>query len=235
MRCTVNCGQQSRWHSLFLIAMTAMLSACGSGGDSASQTAAAAPPSSPATSPPGTPGTSIAPSISGTPSTRVTVGQPYNFVPTASDPDSSALTFSIQGKPSWATFSTVNGSLTGTPTSGDLGTTSGIVIQVSDGQNSKSLPAFSLQVAQVGMGTAVVSWVAPTTNTDGSALTNISGFRIYYGSSASALTQTVDVAVGQVSHQIGSLDSGTYYFAVTTRNASGEESGLSNIATKAVL
>ena len=58
------------------------------------------------------------PTISGTPMTSVEAGNPYSFVPTAADPDDNSLTFSIAGKPSWATFDMQTGALTGTPPTG---------------------------------------------------------------------------------------------------------------------
>jgi hypothetical protein len=88
-----------------------------------------------------------APVISGTPATSVKVGAAYSFTPSASDADANdSLTFSISNKPGWASFSTSNGSLSGTPAQTDAGTTSGIVISVSDGKTSVSLPAFSIEV-----------------------------------------------------------------------------------------
>src|SRR6185436_12613893 len=39
-------------------------------------------------------------------------------------------------------------------------------------------------------GTATVNWTAPTTNTDGSALTNLTGFKVVYGNSSTSLNQT---------------------------------------------
>ena len=72
-----------------------------------------------------------APTISGTPATSVGVGQFYSFQPSASDPDGDTLAFSIQNKPSWATFSATTGRLSGTPTS--TGTFGNIVIRVTDG------------------------------------------------------------------------------------------------------
>ena len=74
-----------------------------------------------------------APTISGTAPTAVMQGTAYTFTPTASDPDGDTLTFSITNKPSWATFNTSTGRLQGTPTAGDVGTTTGVVIGVSDG------------------------------------------------------------------------------------------------------
>src|SRR5437870_3823233 len=85
-----------------------------------------------------------APKITGTPPTTATVGQAYSFTPTAKDPEGKTLTFSIRNKPSWATFSTSTGKLSGTPTA--AGTTSSIMIIVTDGVSSASLqPTFSIK------------------------------------------------------------------------------------------
>ncbi|MCH7637560.1 MAG: putative Ig domain-containing protein [Proteobacteria bacterium] len=89
-----------------------------------------------------------APQISGTPSPSVNVGQSYSFTPTASDPDGDTLTFSIQNMPPWASFSTVTGELSGTTQTGDIGIHGAIVISVSDGTLSSSLPAFSISVVE---------------------------------------------------------------------------------------
>ena len=175
------------------------------------------------------------PTISGTPSTSVTVGQAYSFTPTASDPDGQALTFSITNKPSWATFNTSTGRLNGTPAAANAGSYSGIVISVSDGTASVSLPSFSLTVQQVQLGSATIAWTPPTTNEDGSALTNLRGYRIYYGTSTSNLNQVVDVAnAGISSVVIENLSPGTWYFGVRSYNASNVESGLSNITSKTI-
>ena len=88
--------------------------------------------------------TNQAPTISGTPATTVTAGQAYNFQPTASDPDGNTLTFSVQNRPAWATFTATTGRLTGTPTA--AGTFSNILVSVSDGQATASLTAFSIAV-----------------------------------------------------------------------------------------
>ncbi|MGY5798275.1 Ig-like domain-containing protein [Rheinheimera faecalis] len=90
------------------------------------------------------------PVISGTPATSANAGSLYSFTPSATDPDSgTTLTFSIANKPVWATFNTATGALTGTPTNSHVGTTSGIVISVSDGTATAALPAFALTVVRV--------------------------------------------------------------------------------------
>ena len=86
-----------------------------------------------------------------------------------------------------------------------------------------------------GSGSTTVSWVAPTTNTDGSALTNLAGFRVYYGTSSTALTSnTLIDDMTRRSATISGLTPGTWYFAVRAFNTSNAESDSSNIATKAV-
>jgi hypothetical protein len=175
------------------------------------------------------------PTISGSPSTSVTVGQAYSFTPTASDPDGQALTFSIANKPSWASFNTSTGRLNGTPTAANAGTYSGIAISVSDGTASVSLPSFALTVQQVQLGSATIAWTPPTSNEDNSPLTNLRGYRVYYGTSTSNLNQVVDVAnAGISSVVIENLSPGTWYFGVRSYNTSNVESALSNLATKTI-
>jgi len=106
-----------------------------------------------------------APQISGSPATTVKAGAAYSFMPTASDPNAAdKLTFSISNKPGWASFDASNGSLSGTPAQTDAGTTSGIVISVSDGKLSASLAAFNLQV--IGNTAPVASAGSSTLNED---------------------------------------------------------------------
>ncbi|WP_323814972.1 putative Ig domain-containing protein [Cellvibrio sp. NN19] len=91
-----------------------------------------------------------APVISGTPATSVDQDEAYSFVPTASDVDTDAiLTFTITNKPTWAAFDTATGALTGTPVKANVGVTTGIIITVSDGVDTASLPAFDLTVVNV--------------------------------------------------------------------------------------
>ena len=187
----------------------------------------AAPPSAPPSAPP---------TISGTPATTDTVGTAYAFTPTASDTNGAALSFSVQNEPAWATFSIANGTLSGTPAAANVGTFSNIVISVSNGQTSVSLPAFSITVSQPATsGSATLAWTAPTTNTNGTALTDLAGYHIYYGTSPSAMSTVIDIAnPGTTSYTISSLASGTWYFTVNDYTTSGMESALSNTGSKSI-
>lgn len=206
----------------------AALAGCGGGGGTDTNPNAVVQSGSP---PPPAP-----PTISGTPPTQVTAGQAYSFTPTASGPSGTTLSFSIQNMPSWATFSIATGALTGTPSTSTSGTFANIVISVSDGQESAALPAFSIQVnAQAVSGSATLSWVPPTTNTDGTPLTDLAGFVINYGNSASALTQTVTVSSATAtSYTVQNLAAGTWYFTVVVYTTTGTQSAPSNMASKTI-
>ena len=177
-----------------------------------------------------------APVISGVPLTTVVAGSSYGFTPVASDVDgTSSLVFSVMGAPAWAAFNAATGGLSGTPGPGDVGLTEGIVITVSDGVDYASLPAFAVTVQQDSSGKATVSWVPPTQRTDGSALTALAGYRIRYGSSATALDQTVQLNnVGLTSYMIEGLAPGTWYFAMTAVDTGGLESDMSNSVAKVI-
>ena len=108
-----------------------------------------------------------APVISGTPVTQVNEDSAYSFIPSASDVDAgSTLSFSITNQPSWTIFSAVTGALTGTPGNADVGTTSGVVISVSDGALSSSLAAFSITVANVNDAPVISGTPATQVNED---------------------------------------------------------------------
>jgi len=180
---------------------------------------------------------SDAPTISGSPAKTVAVGNTYSFTPAASDPRGQALTFSIFGKPSWANFDESTGELSGTPDAGDVGTSSGIVISVSDGEQSASLPAFAIAVTQAGAGggTATLSWLPPQQNTDGTPLVNLAGYHVYYGTSASSLSKSVKIANPSVStYVVSDLSSGTWYFSVKAYNAKNVESDFSAKVSKTI-
>ncbi|PST97728.1 hypothetical protein C9J03_26340, partial [Photobacterium gaetbulicola] len=109
-----------------------------------------------------------APTISGTPATSVQQDASYSFTPVASDLDNDALTFGIDNQPSWASFNTASGQLFGTPSNDDVGTTSNIVITVSDGNETASLAAFNLEVVNVNDAPTISGTPATTVQQDAS-------------------------------------------------------------------
>lgn len=81
---------------------------------------------------------------------------------------------------------------------------------------------------------ATLTWNPPTTNTDGSPLTDLDGYYVYYGTTSGSYDQKVDV--GNITeYKVTGLTSGTrYYFAVTAYNTAGRESSYSAEKSKVV-
>jgi hypothetical protein len=85
------------------------------------------------------------------------------------------------------------------------------------------------------MGSATLTWLPPTENADGSVLTDLAGYRIYYGRGTDALDQVVTVDnPGLTSYVIDNLSPATWYFSMTSVNSSGVESQRSEAASKTV-
>jgi hypothetical protein len=176
--------------------------------------------------PPDDPPPSEAPTISGDPNGHVVAGQTYAFLPQASDPEGDSLSFSIINKPSWATFDTTTGRLQGEPTSSHLGESAPIELSVTDGTSISALPTFTITVDATGSESFTVSWIPPTENEDGSPLTDLAGYRIYYGMLPGEYTETVelDSAAGMTSHLLNNLAPGRYFLVMTSVNSQAMES-----------
>ncbi|NIQ13822.1 MAG: hypothetical protein GTO02_05270, partial [Candidatus Dadabacteria bacterium] len=71
-----------------------------------------------------------------------------------------------------------------------------------------------------------LAWDAPTTKTDGSPLTDLAGFNVYYGTSSRYYTVLIDVG-NFTSVSLGSLPSGTLFIAVTAYDTFANESDFS--------
>ena len=183
----------------------------------------------------GQPQTNSAPTISGAPTNAVKTGDNYSFTPAASDADGDALTFSIENRPSWAAFDSATGRLSGQPLLGDIGMFSSITISVSDGKATTAMAAFSVEVTQTALGAMTLSWTPPTQNEDGSSLSDLAGFKLYYGTSAGNYSHQVLIDNPSVSiYMIENLVPDTYYVVATAFNAAGIESAYSGEAVKTI-
>jgi hypothetical protein len=208
--------------------------------------------------------TYAATTIEGTPPTAVQANWYYGFQSWATDTDGRTVTYSIQNKPSWATFDTQYGHLYGTPPPSAVGAYAGIVISASDGVSQASLPPFCIEVTATtpssgsgcpsgssggtsggstsGGGTsggstansATVKWQPPTANTNGTSISNLAGYTIYYGTSATSYTSVKVANPDLTSYVISNLSPGTYFFVVQAYNSSGMTSAYSSVATKTV-
>ncbi len=202
---------------LFLLALTG----CGGGG---SDSSTGVPP--PANRPP---------VISGVPATGIVQNFQYSFIPTASDPDGDALTFSITGMPAWATFNTGTGALAGSPGQMDLGVSPNIVISVSDGSVNASLAAFSIDVVATATGSLTVAWEAPTLNADGTALNDLAGYRIAWGTQSGVHVNMIEInSSGLTRFAVDNLAPAEYFFVIKAFDSANNESGISNEASGVV-
>ncbi len=174
-----------------------------------------------------------APLISGIPATGATVGQPYAFKPVASDIDGNALSFAIVNKPGWIVFEPVTGLFYGTPSSNDVGTLHDVVISVSDGKATASLPAFSITVAVAQTRSATLGWTPPTQNVDGTPITDLAGYVVSYGTSPSSYAVSLPInGAGITGVTIEGLEPGMHYFAIKAVNSAGAVSEYSGEVSK---
>jgi len=84
-------------------------------------------------------------------------------------------------------------------------------------------------------GVATLDWMPPTANSDGSVLTNLAGYTVYYGTSPNDLSKSVKVSnPGLATYSVTGLTSGTWYFAVTSYSSDGVESGRTNTVSTTI-
>lgn len=93
--------------------------------------------------------------------------------------------------------------------------------------------SYTLTCSAAG-GTATLTWVAPTTRTDGSPLTNLAQYRIYSGTSSTALSLLTSVAVPATSFLVTNLLAGPTFFAITAVDAVNLESVRTGVVSKNV-
>jgi hypothetical protein len=92
----------------------------------------------------------------------------------------------------------------------------------------------TVTVVPASSGTATLTWSAPTTNTDGTPVTPLSGYTIYYGTSQGALTHSISVGSATRNCEISGLTPGTWYFAIAADAKNGTQSATSNIGSKTI-
>lgn len=83
-------------------------------------------------------------------------------------------------------------------------------------------------------GEAILSWTPPTTNADGTTLTDLTGYKVYYGTSTGTYNSILDVGNASTTSVINLTEKVTYYFTVTAYNSVGNESSYSNEVYKTI-
>lgn len=92
----------------------------------------------------------------------------------------------------------------------------------------------TLTCSTAGNPTADLTWTAPTTNTDGSALTDLKDFVIYRGTAPGSLSATDTAGATATAYTVAGLPAGAWYFAMTARNAAGVESAQTGPASTVI-
>jgi len=82
--------------------------------------------------------------------------------------------------------------------------------------------------------TVPIQWTPPTLNSDNSPLTNLASYKVYFGTSATTLSQAMTVTAPASGTAVMNVANGSWFFAVTAISSTGKESAKSNIATKTV-
>lgn len=119
---------------------------------------------------------------------------------------------------SWAT----TGASACTASGGWSGTKAASGTEVIAGAKSGTT-TFSL-VCSEGAGALTVTWTPAAKNTDGTDLTNLAGYKIYWGTSPTSMLDVIPVAGAASSYTHSGLAAGTYYYALATLNLQGVES-----------
>ena len=176
------------------------------------------------------------PVISGDPPAEVNVDENYSFTPTASDPDvDDTLTFMESGLPLWLSLNESTGEISGTPEAGDVGEYTDISITVSDGQAEATLGPFTITVQAISLGSVTLNWTAPTQNEDGTTLTDLDGYIIFWGTEPDVYPNSERIENESVTtYLVEGLAPGTYRFAAKSFNTAQVESRYSGVAIKVV-
>ena len=97
----------------------------------------------------------------------------------------------------------------------------------SGGNESAASSVASAQLVSPPPPPLTLGWTSPTTNVDGTTLTDLAGFKVCYGSQSGVYTTTTDV--GNVTqYTFSALPAGTYYFVVKAYDTSSNESAFSS-------
>ena len=87
----------------------------------------------------------------------------------------------------------------------------------------------------IGLGSATLTWQPPTQNEDGTALTDLAGYNIYWGTTPGNYPNSVTIDNESVTtYVVENLAPGTYEFVATSFNTAGVESRYSQPATRTV-
>lgn len=118
--------------------------------------------------------------------------------------------------------------LTGSFSVGPLTETTSYTLSCS-GDNGSALATVTVEVLD-----KVLRWRAPTQNVDGTPLTDLAGYVVYWGTQSRAYTGSHSINDPSITQWEATTAPGNYFFALTALDAEGHESGYSNEVRKTV-
>jgi hypothetical protein len=92
----------------------------------------------------------------------------------------------------------------------------------------------TMSMASVQVRHAILSWDPPTQNTDGTTLTDLSGFVVHFGRASRSYSQSVEINDPNQTNLELTLTPGTWYFAVTAKSSGGLYSAYSGEVSKTI-
>lgn len=113
--------------------------------------------------------------------------------------------------------------------------TNTITVTATDGAGETVSDSIVINRESTGKGSTTLSWEAPTERTDGTALTDLAGFRIHYGRLSGTYDYQIEVNTpGVMTYVVEDLVPGEWFFTVTAYDSSGLESDYSNEAHRVI-
>lgn len=181
-----------------------------------------------------TSGTTPAVSIAISPtSANVTASGTQTFTATVSNSSNTSVTWQVNGVTGGnSTVGTISASgvYSAPATPPSPATVSVKAISNADPTKSATASITITATPAPTTGSVRINWVAPSQETDGSALDDLTGFRIYYGTGPNSLTNRIDVTNPSTrSWLISNLARGTWYFSLVAVSASGSESARTTV------
>lgn len=192
----------------------AELEASASNEESSPPTAAA--PTNPPAAP--TPAAASTLSLSGSPSASLVEGEYLAFLPETTYDGTLPLSYSIENRPDWLLFDSNTGELWGLAGNTAAGIYSEITISVTDGTLVHTLAPFQIEV--INKSTLQLSWHA-------NYEPDLAGYVIYFGTDLNELTESIETEPDSPGYLMEVTGSGDFYFAVSAKDFSGNESSAS--------
>ena len=104
-----------------------------------------------------------------------------------------------------------------------------VTITVKDGSGVTASHTVVINRESGEPGSVTLSWTAPTTREDGSALTNLAGYRIRYGRMSGIYDYEINIDnPGTLTYVVEDLKPGAWFFVASAYDSSGLESNFSN-------